>query len=141
MDQRVVTDRHLAIEGDFIDRRRTARRVPDAADVLSRVRLRGGRELSVINIAPDGALLEGETRLLPGTHIDVHVTTRDGRVLARARVVRGSVFRLTADSIRYRHALAFERAIDLIASDHNAPVLPLTSTGSSTQMAASQQPR
>ena len=114
----------MAIDVGVIDRRRTPRRVPDAANVLSRVRLRGGRELSVINISPDGALLEGETRLLPGTHIDVHVTTRDGRVLARARVVRASVFHLTSDSIRYRPALAFESAIEITVADHLAPVCP-----------------
>jgi hypothetical protein len=117
MDQPVVTDRHMAVDIDVIDRRRTARRAPDAGDVLSRVRLRGGRELSVVNISPAGALLEGETRLLPGTHIDVHVTTRDGRVLARARVLRASVFYLMADSLRYRHALAFEPAIDITVGD------------------------
>lgn len=131
----------MAIDVAVIDRRRTARGVPDVADVLSRVRLRGGRELSVVNISPAGALLEGETRLLPGTHIDVHVTTRDGRVLARARVVRAAVFHLAADSIRYRHALAFEHAIDIILSDHNGVVLPLTSPDRSTQIAESQQSR
>src|SRR5262245_974936 len=106
------------------DRRRTARRVPDAGDVLARVRLRGGRELSVLNISPSGALVEGETRLLPNTHVDVHVTTRDGRVLARARVVRGWVFYLTADSVRYRHALAFETPIDIPIAEGAAQIRP-----------------
>jgi hypothetical protein len=114
----------MALDSDFIDRRRTARRVPDLGDVLSRVRLRGGRELSVLNISPSGALVEGGTRLLPGTHIDVHVTTRDGRVLARARVVRAWVFHLAADSIRYRHALAFETAIDVAIDDRAAQICP-----------------
>jgi hypothetical protein len=114
----------VAIDASLNERRRTARRAPDAGDVLARVRLRGGRELTVLNISPGGALLEGETRLLPGTHVDVHVTTRDGRVLARARVVRGWVFRLSADSIGYRHALAFETAIDIAPADHNAPIHP-----------------
>lgn len=57
-------------------------------------------------------MIEGEGRLLPGTHIDVHVTTRRGRVLIRARVLRVVVSRLSADVVCYRAALAFETAID-----------------------------
>ena len=102
----------MALDVDVIDRRRTARRAPDAGDVLARVRLRGGRELTVLNISPDGALLEGETRLLPGTHVDVHVTTRDGRVLARARVVRARVVRVRSDAVSYQAALSFETPVD-----------------------------
>ena len=45
------------------------------------MRLRAGRELVVIDLSNGGALVEGATRLLPGTHVDVHVITRDGRTL------------------------------------------------------------
>jgi hypothetical protein len=124
MDQRVVADRAMVPDTGFVDRRRTSRREPDARDVLSRVRLRGGREFCVLNISPSGALLEGETRLLPGTHVDVHVTTRDGRVLARARVVRAWVCDLTAVSIRYRQALAFETAIEIAIAESAAQISP-----------------
>lgn len=80
--------------------------------------------MGVVNISPGGALLEGEARLLPGTHIDVHVTTRDGRVLVRARVMRAWVSHLSAASIRYRQALAFETAIDLSIADGAAQISP-----------------
>jgi len=43
----------------------------------------------------------------------VHVTTRDGRVLARARVVRVWVHRLSADAVGYRSGVAFETSIDI----------------------------
>ena len=72
------------------DRRRAVRRVPQPTETLSRMRLRTGRELAVVDISPSGALVEGATRLLPGTHVDVHVVTRHGRVLVRTRVVRSS---------------------------------------------------
>jgi PilZ domain-containing protein len=94
------------------DRRQYPRRTPEAKELLARVRLRGGRELEVKNISAGGALLEGESRLLPGTHVDLHVTTRQGRVLVRARILRASVFRLTADSVGYRIALLFEATVD-----------------------------
>lgn len=95
------------------ERRRLSRWAPDATDALSRVRLRAGRELAVINVSGGGALVEGPTRLLPGTHVDVHVTAALGRVLARARVVRCAVWSLTADVVQYRGALAFETPVEL----------------------------
>jgi hypothetical protein len=77
------------------------------------MRLRAGRELAVIDVSGLGALVEGETRLLPGTHVDVHVVTPDGRLLVRSRIVRAWVAALSAEQIRYRGALAFERAVDI----------------------------
>ena len=50
-------------------------------------------------------------RLLPGVHVDVHVTTAEGRVLLRSRVVRAFVWGLTADVVTYRGALAFPEPI------------------------------
>jgi hypothetical protein len=50
--------------------------------------------------------------LLPGTHVDVHVVTGEGRTLVRSRVVGAYVCHLEADAIRYHGAIAFERTID-----------------------------
>jgi hypothetical protein len=95
------------------DRRRAVRRTPGADEMLSRLRLRAGRELAVIDVSCRGALVEGEVRLLPGTHTDVHVLTAGGRVLVRSRVVRAYVAELWGNRIVYRGALAFEHPIDL----------------------------
>jgi len=78
---------------------------------MCRIRLRTGRELAVVDVSNGGALVEG-ARLLPGTHVDVHVTTPDGRVLVRSRVVRSYVADLQSNAVRYRGALAFDRPID-----------------------------
>ncbi len=94
-----------------MERRRLERRAPGAEEPVSRVRLRTGPELSVVDVSDSGALVEG-ARLLPGTHLDVHVTTRDGRVLVRSRVVRAYVAELRSNAVRYRGALAFDRPID-----------------------------
>jgi hypothetical protein len=99
---------------DLGDRRRSGRWMPGSIDALSRVRLRGGRELVVVNVSTTGVLVEGTTRLLPGTHLDVHVTAAQGRILVRARVVRCAVSAVTADVITYRGALAFDEAVDLL---------------------------
>jgi hypothetical protein len=95
-----------------MDRRRAARREPAATEPLSRMRLRTGRELSVVDVSNAGALVEGSVRLLPGTHVDVHVVTREGRVLVRSRVARCFVAALRGDAVCYRGALAFDRLLD-----------------------------
>src|SRR5512147_2595373 len=95
-----VTSR-LAMPGSRpseVDRRASARRVPAPEETLSRIRLRTGRELAVVDIGDTGALVEGTARLLPGTHVEVHVVTRDGRTLVRSRITRAAVFAVAADS-------------------------------------------
>jgi hypothetical protein len=107
---------------EVTDRRRVKRIVPESTQALSRVRLRAGRELTVINVSPAGALVEGSARLLPGTNVDVHVTAAQGRVLVRARVLRCAVWTVTADILQYRGALAFSAPIEL-------PSIELASSG------------
>ena len=98
---------------EHMDRRRASRWVPGPTDPLSRVRLRLGRDLSVVDVSTEGALVHGTTRLLPGTHVDVHVTTSQGRILIRARVVRCAVWDVAADVVQYRGALAFSAPVEL----------------------------
>ena len=115
------------------ERRRGERWTPGPVDALSRVRLRGGRELVVIDISTTGALVEGTARLLPGTHLDVHVTATQGRVLVRARVVRCAVCSMTADVITYRGALAFAEPVDL-------PILGMVAQQTDTTATKDRQP-
>jgi hypothetical protein len=104
-----------------IERRRAPRRAPAVDEPLRRVRLRAGRELLVIDVSDAGILTEGVMRLLPGTHVDVHLVTRDGRQLIRSRVVRAFVHYLESDLIRYRGALAFDRRIDTAGFGYAVP--------------------
>ena len=108
-----------------------SRRVPSADEPLSRVRLRTGRELVVVNVSNTGLLVEGAVRLLPGTHVDVHIVTHDGRVLVRSRIIRAYVFELEADVVRYRGALAFERTVDTTAVGY---AIPRSLTGIADQL-------
>jgi hypothetical protein len=114
------------------ERRSTSRRTPDSDETLARVRLRTGQELAVVDIGEGGALLEGTARLLPGTHVEVHVVTREGRMLVRSRVTRAWVFAVAADSLRYRAALAFDARVNTAPSRVVAthPALPSATTGS-----------
>ena len=109
-----------------LERRRAARRVPQPEETLSRLRLRLGREFTVVDISSSGVLLEGLTRLLPNTHTDIHIVTRNGRVLVRARVIRALVWRLERDVVCYRTALAFDTVVDTdppAASEWNGSTL------------------
>ena len=94
------------------ERRTAARRIPAADEPLCCARLRAGRELAIVDVSDAGALVESTARLLPGTHVEVHVVTREGRTLVRSRVTRASVHVVTADTLRYRAALAFERRVN-----------------------------
>ena len=105
----------------FLDRRRTVRRVPAADEPLSQIRLRAGRELRVIDISDAGLMSEGEMRLLPGTHVEVHLVTAEGRLLVRSRVIRVFVCHVSSSKVRYRGALAFERAVQTMAVGYAIP--------------------
>lgn len=98
-----------------VERRRAVRRIPAATDPLSRARLRTGPELVVAEISNFGASVRTSTRLLPGTHVDVHLMTIGGRVLQRARVARAAVWTIDATGIAYQVALAFDAAVDASA--------------------------
>jgi hypothetical protein len=87
--------------------------------------------VDVVDLSDGGALVEGIARLLPGTHVDVHVVTRGGRILVRSRIVRAYVCDVSVDALRYRGALAFERVIDTSAAEYVIPALSLAAPGQS----------
>jgi len=99
-----------------VERRGATRRTPAPDETLAHLRLRTGRELAVVDIGDAGALVEGTARLLPGTHVEVHVVTREGRILVRSRVTRASVFAVAADNLQYRAALAFDARVNTALS-------------------------
>jgi hypothetical protein len=99
-----------------IERRAASRRSPAPDETLARLRLRTGRELTVVEISDAGALVDGGARLLPGTHVEVHVVTREGRTLVRSRVTRAWVFAVSADALQYRAALAFDARVNTAPS-------------------------
>lgn len=104
-----------------VDRRRVPRRIPATDEPLSHIRLRAGRELLVVDLSDAGLLAEGNMRLLPGTHVEVHLITKEGRVLVRSRVVRAYVCHVSGDSIRYRGALLFDRHVDTANAGYAVP--------------------
>lgn len=94
------------------ERRMMPRRTPAHGEGLSRVRLRLGPDLAVLDVSDSGIRVEGDARLLPNRRVDVHVVTRTGRVLVRATVTRAHVTEVRADSLRYQAALVFDQPLD-----------------------------
>jgi hypothetical protein len=97
------------------------RRVPGEDEPLSRVRMRAGSQLTVVDLSSAGALLEGTARFLPGTHIDVHIVTAEGRTLVRSRIVRAYVSNVAADRMQYRGAVAFDRQVPTAVAGYGVP--------------------
>jgi hypothetical protein len=117
MDRNVLSEQTKMTEDDVAaphqpERRALLRRIPVPSESLSRVRLRLGAELTVLNVSDSGVLTEGTSRLLPGSRVDVHVTNLHGRTLVRATVARAHVSALLADTLRYRAALTFDQRVD-----------------------------
>src|SRR5689334_20978884 len=98
--------------GTTSERRLSPRRIPGLNEPLRRIRSRTGREFDAVDVSHTGLLVEGRARLLPNTHLDIHIVTRAGRILIRCRVVRSFVWYLESDLVRYRVGLAFDRVVD-----------------------------
>src|SRR5262245_46724575 len=109
-----------------LERRRQVRRIPGADEPVARMRMRmrTGTELTVLDLSDDGTLVEGGVRLVPGARVDVHVITREGRVLVRSRVVRAFVSMVKADSLTYRAALLFDQPVDTGSTGYSVPSDP-----------------
>ena len=104
-----------------MDRRRSARRVPDPDEPLARVRVRSGVGLCVLNVSSTGVLVRSTHRLTPGTRVGLHVLTRVGRELVIGQVVRCRVSSLSHDEIGYDSAVALDGTIDATSLGYGLP--------------------
>jgi hypothetical protein len=95
------------VESAVAERRRHPR-VAAGESAWRAVRLRTGDPLSLVNLGPDGALVESSRQLLPGTSVILQVSVDDGTLTLRAEVTRCAVHVLRSDAIRYRGGLLFQ---------------------------------
>lgn len=84
-----------------------------ASTRFSGVKLLPGRPTTLVDLSECGALVESETRLLPGTCVEVHLLSAGlPAVHLRARVVRCAVSALPRGrAVQYRAGLSFERTV------------------------------
>jgi hypothetical protein len=73
-----------------------------------RARVRTGHPLIVIDVSPDGALVEAGRPLRPGSQVELHVESDRQHARFAARVVRCDVVAISADyGTTYRAGLSF----------------------------------
>ncbi len=101
--------------------RRRERRAPagEISDVGARIR--PGHAVSVVDLSPSGALIEGSRPLRPGTRVEVQLDAAGARTAVTARVVRCLVAAIDAErGVTYHAGLAFDDRCSL-ASERSAP--------------------
>jgi hypothetical protein len=91
------------------ERRQSRRRETFDEHGVASARVRPGRDVALVNVSAQGALIETEHRLLPGSLIELQLSAGARSATVRARVLRCSVARLRPSSISYRGAVGFDR--------------------------------
>jgi len=97
-----------------VGERRAAPRLPAAVLEIERATLRPGCLVAVLDLSTNGAHVQSERPLRPGTRIHVRVAARHWTLAVDAAVVRCSVWILQADVVIYRGALRFEEACEAL---------------------------
>jgi hypothetical protein len=96
--------------------RRTAPRVRFSGGVLPpAARIHPGRDVIVVDLSRQGALVEGIWRLRPGSRVDLQLELNAQEAIVRGRVERCFVASLGHPSgVRYRAAIRFDGAVAFV---------------------------
>jgi len=105
---------------DTVGERRAEPRLPAAALEIERATLRPGCLVAVLDLSTNGAHVQSERPLRPGTRIHVRVAARHWTLAVDAVVVRCSVWILESDVVIYRGALRFEEACGALWEEQGA---------------------
>lgn len=114
-----------------IDRRNSRRSGIGEHGILS-ARVRPGYFVAVIDVSAGGVLIEISRRLLPGSAVDLQVSTARQGATLRGRVLRCAVIGLHSTSVSYRAAIAFDGQwpgfLESDLSEYQVPTGELQST-------------
>jgi hypothetical protein len=105
---------------DTVGERRAEPRLPATALEIQRATLRPGCLVAVLDLSTNGAQVQSERPLRPGSRIHVRVVARNWTLAVAADVVRCSVWILQADAVIYRGALRFEEACTALWEEQTA---------------------
>jgi hypothetical protein len=94
-----------------VDRRAWPRVATDPLSDLARGKLRPGRPAQIVDVSAGGALIETDTRLLPGTRVELQLGEPVALYKVKARILRCHVAVLERERVRYRGALMFEERL------------------------------
>ncbi|MGE5357864.1 MAG: PilZ domain-containing protein [Bacteroidales bacterium] len=100
------------------ERRVWPRQAASACAWVIAARVRPGRDVRLIDLSRGGALIEGATRLLPGTVVDLQLVAEDARHDLRGKVLRSAVKALDhGGRVYYRAAVCFEHSFTECRAD------------------------
>ena len=105
-----------------VSERRSEPRQPAKALDIERATLRPGCLVAVLDVSANGAQVQSERPLRPGSRIHVRVAARNWTLAVSADVVRCSVWLLQADAVIYRGALRFEEACAVFLDEDGGTV-------------------
>ena len=91
-----------------VEERRAEPRLAAAALQIERATLRPGCLVAVLDLSANGAQVQSERPLRPGSRVHVRLAARNWTLAVAADVVRCSVWIVQADAVIYRGALRFE---------------------------------
>jgi hypothetical protein len=91
------------------ERRANQRALPTAAGWTSKAILRPGHEITLVNVAKGGVLIQTRTRVLPGKRVDVQLLGDRGRQAVAGKVVRCRLLGLSP--LSYEAAIALEEEL------------------------------
>jgi hypothetical protein len=81
---------------------------------IERATLRPGCLVAVLDLSANGAQVQSERPMRPGSRIHVRIAARGGTLAVAADVVRCSVWIVQADAVIYRAALRFGGVRDVL---------------------------
>lgn len=90
---------------------------------VASARVRPGHEVALIDISAGGALVESRHRLLPGSTVDLCLTTAHRRTAVRGRILRCAVSRLHAACVWYLGAIGFEQQLSWFVGNESGGYL------------------
>jgi len=98
------------------ERRQSARRTSVDEHFVLSARVKLGNEALVVDISAGGALVDTQSRVLPGATVELLLNTQTHVCAARGRILRCAVVRVGAQSVWYRAAIGFDRALPWLAA-------------------------
>jgi hypothetical protein len=104
-----------------VRRREAVARQPAKTLDIERATPRPGCLVAVLDVSANGAQVQSERPLRPGSRIHVRVAARNWTLAVAADVVRCSVWLVQADAVIYRGALRFEEACGAVWEEQAQP--------------------
>ena len=99
----------------MLDRRLTPRLRSLEEHEIAKVRIRPGREASMIDLSSWGAHVETAHRLMPGAHVEVRLLRHERWSAIKGRVLRCDVATVAPAHVTYRAAINFDVALPWLA--------------------------